>query len=127
MLDVDFFKSINDTYSHDAGDEVLKNLAEILKSHQTVNKNFSVCRWGGEEFLVLYDYDSPREAVIKEFDSICKAVEASPILYEGITIIMTVTIGLAFYHTGKSMEEFLKEADMLLYAGKKAGRNRLTY
>ncbi len=127
MLDIDYFKNINDTYGHDAGDEVLKQFAAILKESKNDRSNFSVCRWGGEEFLALYTYDNSPDEVIKEFDSIRHTVENTAIRYEDITVRITVTIGLAFYRSGMSLEEFLKEVDSLLYAGKEAGRNRLTY
>ena len=55
MLDIDFFKKVNDTYGHEAGDEVLVTLADILNNKQKENSDFHVCRWGGEEFLLLYE------------------------------------------------------------------------
>lgn len=127
MLDVDFFKSINDSYGHDAGDEVLKQFAAILKSQKNDRSNFSVCRWGGEEFLALYLYDSTPDAVTEEFEAIRRAVESSVVQYEDLTLRFTVTIGLTFYRKGMSRDELLKAADALLYEGKEAGRNRLMY
>lgn len=127
MLDIDYFKNVNDTYGHDAGDEVLKLFAALLKTAKKDRDDFSVCRWGGEEFLALYTYDDSRDAVIAEFEAIRKAVETTTIQYKDQTITITVTIGLTFYKNGMSSDELLKEADALLYEGKEAGRNRLTY
>lgn len=127
MLDIDYFKNINDTYGHDAGDEVLKLFSAILKAAKKDRDNFSVCRWGGEEFLALYTYDGSLEAVIKEFETIRKTVENTGIRYENQLIHITVTIGLTFYKSGMSRDELLKEVDTLLYTGKENGRNRLTY
>jgi diguanylate cyclase (GGDEF)-like protein len=127
MFDADFFKKVNDTYGHDAGDEVLKNLADILGNHDSGQKKFSVCRWGGEEFLAMYKYDGTHEAVVDEFEGLRKTIENRDIMYEDTKIKITVTIGLAFYRNGKSIDELLKEADDLLYDGKLAGRNRVSY
>lgn len=127
MLDVDYFKTINDTYGHDAGDEVLKQFATILKDFKNDRSNVSVCRWGGEEFLALYAYDNSPDAVVDEFETIRRTVENTPVRYEGITLHITITIGLAFYRDGMSRDELLKEVDTLLYNGKEAGRNRLTH
>ena len=127
MLDIDYFKNVNDTYGHDAGDEVLKLFAAILKTSKKNRSNFSVCRWGGEEFLALYAYDDSSDAVIEEFEAIRKAVETTTMQYKDNTINITVTIGLTFYRNDMSRDDLLKEADALLYEGKEAGRNRLIY
>jgi diguanylate cyclase (GGDEF)-like protein len=123
MLDADFFKKINDTYGHDAGDEVLKRLADILKNKDSGDGKFFICRWGGEEFFVLYKYEGTRESVIDEFEALRSTVEDSGVTYEDQKIRITVTIGLAFYHSGIQLNDLLKEADTLLYDGKASGRN----
>lgn len=127
MLDIDYFKSVNDTLGHDAGDEVLKLFAAILKTSKKGRDNFSVCRWGGEEFLALYTYEGSPETVIKEFETIRRSVENTSLRYADKTIRITVTIGLTFYKKHMSVDELLKEVDSLLYAGKEAGRNKLIY
>lgn len=127
MFDVDFFKNINDTYGHDAGDEVLKKLAEILGKHNSDNDRYAVCRWGGEEFLAMYIHDSPREKVIEEFEAVRREIENAEILYEDKKIRITITIGLAFCTEGASFEELLRKVDLLLYEGKEAGRNRVSF
>lgn len=123
MLDVDLFKRVNDTYGHVAGDETLKALADILRAHAKEKERFSVCRWGGEEFFILYDYSGTRDMVVEEFERIRKEIEQQEILYEGEKIKITVTIGLSFYKEGMSLNAWLNEADSLLYSGKGSGRN----
>lgn len=123
MLDVDFFKRVNDTYGHVAGDVVLKNLADILQGLGKSKETFHVCRWGGEEFLVLYHYSGAESAVREEFEEIRRKIEKEEIIYEEERIRITVTIGLSFYRQGMSLNDWLKEADELLYNGKESGRN----
>ena len=126
MLDVDYFKKVNDTYGHDAGDEVLLTLAHMLFEKQEQNDGFHVCRWGGEEFLVFYEkYRCDREAIVKEFDELRKKIEETVITVGNKSINITVTIGLAFYEEGESIQELTKIADDCLYEGKHAGRNRV--
>lgn len=126
MFDADYFKKVNDTYGHDAGDEVLKTLADILVGHIDKDR-FSVCRWGGEEFLAMYVYDGSKENVIDMLESLRATIENTDILYKETKIRITVTIGLAFYQSGSSLETTIKEVDTLLYNGKEAGRNRVSY
>lgn len=128
MMDVDYFKDINDTYGHDAGDAVLLKLAQILSDKQKENENFHVCRWGGEEFLVFYDrYQKSREEVIHEFDDLRKQIQDMVVKSEGDEINISVTIGLAFYDKNSTVRSLVKEADNNLYAGKNSGKNRVVY
>ncbi|MBQ4523254.1 MAG: GGDEF domain-containing protein [Lachnospiraceae bacterium] len=126
MLDIDFFKKINDTYGHDAGDEVLKELAKILRDKHDEDEGFHVSRWGGEEFLIFYErHQKSREDIIEEFDMLREQIEDTVIQYNGCDIKITVTIGLSFYEKGETIESLIKEADKNLYIGKSAGRNRV--
>ena len=126
MLDIDFFKKINDTYGHDAGDEVLVALAKILRDKHDENEGFHVSRWGGEEFLVFYErHQKSREDVIEEFDALRQKIQDTVIQYNNSTINITVTIGLAFYEKGETINSLIKVADKNLYEGKNAGRNRV--
>ena len=126
MLDIDYFKKINDTYGHDAGDEVLVTLAKILLDKHIENEGFHVSRWGGEEFLVFYErHQKTQEEVIQEFDALRQKIEDTVIEYNNKQINITVTMGLAFYENGKSIHTLIKEADENLYEGKNAGRNRV--
>lgn len=128
MLDVDYFKNINDTYGHDAGDEVLKSLAKILKDERLGNGMLQSGRWGGEEFFVVCSgYDGKKEVITELFEALRKRVSENVILYDGNEIKVTITIGLAFYEPGKSLDEFVKEADAKLYEGKEKGRNQVVW
>lgn len=126
MLDVDYFKSTNDTYGHDAGDEVLKLLANILNDEKSGNEMFQPGRWGGEEFLVVCGgYNGNKEEISELFETLRKRISDNIIIYGGNKIRVTVTIGLAFYEPGKSLDELVKEADAKLYEGKEKGRNQV--
>lgn len=126
MFDIDDFKQINDLYGHDYGDEVLKSFGNILSDKHTLQEDFIVCRWGGEEFLVFYKYHSKNEnEVLKEFDEVRQIVENKKVTLNGITVNYTVTIGLAFHKPGMSMDELIKQADEQLYNGKRCGKNRV--
>lgn len=127
MVDVDFFKKVNDSYGHSAGDEVLCRIAELLKNYNTNSIKYSVCRWGGEEFLVMYEYDSSQTEAIAEFEEIRKSVEKHNIEYEKNMIKITITIGLVFYKDGETLDSLIKEVDSQLYIGKENGRNRISY
>lgn len=126
MLDIDFFKKINDTYGHDVGDEVLKELAKILRDKHDANEDFHVSRWGGEEFLIFYErHQKNKEDIIKEFDMLRQQIQDTVISYNNFNINITATIGLAFYEKGATIQSLLKQADENLYLGKESGRNKV--
>ena len=126
MVDVDFFKKVNDTYGHDVGDEVLKMLAKILRERHEKDEGFHVSRWGGEEFLIFYErHKRSKEEVVQEFDCLRQQIQDTVVLYNDIEMKITVTIGLAFYEKGDTIQKLIKEADNNLYIGKESGRNRV--
>lgn len=126
MMDVDLFKKVNDTYGHDAGDEVLLSLAHMLFEKQEKMDGFYVSRWGGEEFLVFYEkYSKNKEEIIRDFDSLRKQIQDNVVKVDNKEIKITVTMGLAFYKDGENIHNLIKLADDNLYEGKKAGRNRV--
>lgn len=128
MLDIDYFKKVNDTYGHEAGDEVLVTLADILNKKQNENNDFHVCRWGGEEFLLLYEgHQKNKDELVHEFEEIRQLVQNTAVSYKNTDIKITVTIGLAFYENGITIQQLINTADDNLYAGKNAGRNRVVY
>ncbi len=129
MLDVDHFKRINDTYGHDVGDVVLKNLADTLLNKHEKKRDFHVCRWGGEEFLVLYkNCPEKREDVYQEFEKLREQIENTVVISgENDKIQFTITIGLAFFENDLSITDILKNADTNLYKGKQSGRNRVVW
>ncbi len=118
MLDVDFFKRINDTYGHEAGDHVLKRISDVLKS--CLRASDFVARYGGEEFLVLLP-DTPLEAATQVAEKIRQALARSTDPIAGVT---TMSIGLVVASPEHHDENVaVNEADARLYQAKKAGRN----
>lgn len=117
LLDIDFFKKVNDTYGHEAGDKVLIYLTKILKS--TVRLTDYVIRWGGEEFLIIMPGCATDHAV-RIAEKIREKVEASD---NGICK-MTISIGVASY-CGGDYHAAIKNADEALYKAKESGRNKV--
>ena len=120
--DIDFFKKVNDTYGHEAGDIVLKKVSETLKKSM-VGKGF-VSRWGGEEFLVVFS-KSDANAAKKEMEIILDKIRALEILYDSRVIKITMSFGVVDGSISKDFAELLREADARLYYGKMNGRNRI--
>ncbi|HIP93635.1 MAG TPA: diguanylate cyclase [Desulfurobacteriaceae bacterium] len=120
ILDIDFFKKINDTYGHLVGDEALKELAQLLK--ESLPPSFVVARYGGEEFVVVMPFTDIDKAY-EYMENIRKKVENRKFTSKNINI--TVRIGVAQYKDGMSLQDFLFEADKKLYTAKKLGRNRV--
>lgn len=124
MLDLDYFKHVNDTYGHAAGDIVLKTIAATLSA--TIREDDFVCRFGGEEFLVVMPHIDATQA-FKRIDAYRKQIEATPITYASHTISLTISGGIATYDAhGKTQDEVIKAADDALYASKSNGRNQIT-
>jgi diguanylate cyclase (GGDEF)-like protein len=124
MIDTDYFKKVNDTYGHKAGDTVLKILAKILKN--SVRESDIVIRYGGEEFLILLqNIQNLNDAKIVA-EKIRKTVENTEIKLEDKTIKKTVSIGISIFpeHCEKGWE-CVKYADFALYKAKRNGRNRV--
>ena len=120
MLDVDHFKRINDTYGHQTGDEVLKEVTRrITKAVRTYD---SLGRYGGEEFLILLPGCS-REQIDQGAERVRAAVDDGPIFVDESAVSVTVSIGAAVTACSTSAEEMLSAADIALYQAK-IGRNR---
>lgn len=125
MLDIDFFKKINDNYGHDTGDVVIKKISDILLE-QTREQDI-VGRLGGEEFGVLL-VNSQLEEVINIAQRIRETVEKEIISHNNHTINVTVSIGISIKNENlKDFKEFIKSADLNLYKAKESGRNRAIY
>ncbi|HLD22602.1 MAG TPA: diguanylate cyclase, partial [Sulfuricurvum sp.] len=119
LIDIDHFKSVNDTYGHDVGDEVLKGLALVVQTN--IRKNDIFARWGGEEFLVL----SPgaNEKSIQELaEKLRKSVEAAVFPEVGR---ITISLGISTFEQDNSFSEFFKRVDEGLYIAKANGRNQV--
>jgi len=119
--DIDFFKKVNDTYGHDAGDIVLKRVANVLN---TSVKGLGFCaRMGGEEFLIVLEHGTLIKGT-NVANCILERIRNMDIEYNGIKIPITMTFGVVEYN-GENIEQLLKEADKKLYIGKENGRNQV--
>lgn len=122
-FDLDHFKAINDTYGHDAGDQILKLFARV--AGETTGPDAMCARLGGEEFAVLLPGMGVQEARRIGEDIARRFAEAAA-LGDGLPITATVSVGLAVEHSGKSdLAELLALADGALYRAKLLGRNRI--
>lgn len=122
MLDLDKFKSVNDSLGHDVGDRILRQVAQVLS--RSLRKGDILARWGGEEFLAVFpetDLEGTRVAAEK----LRGAIQA-----EAWNLAdrpgMTVSVGVSVKNPGVEWDEALKQADLALYRAKEAGRNRVT-
>ena len=124
MCDIDHFKKVNDTYGHAAGDDVLKQFAEILKDE--AREIDRVGRYGGEEFLLLLP-GTVLDSAVTFAERLRQRVEQNTFSFEGGTLKRTVSLGVASWPHPKikGREEMLKAADDALYVAKEMGRNRV--
>ncbi len=120
--DIDFFKKVNDTYGHDAGDEVLKAVANVLSSNM-VGKGYA-SRWGGEEFLLIFKGCS-EDASAYVLENILNQIREMIVSYEDVEIKVTMTFGLVEKNDDILDKDIINKADDLLYFGKSNGRNRI--
>ncbi len=122
LADIDFFKKVNDTYGHDAGDVVLKYVAGELKNLMA-GRGHAV-RWGGEEFLLIFE-DMRLVASAASIETFIDRIRAAHITSGADDIRITMTVGLVEGDPNRTMEDMVKEADDKLYYGKENGRNQL--
>lgn len=123
FADIDRFKDINDRYGHDAGDKVLRMVAQTFTN--TLRSNDAVCRWGGEEFLALV-INSSEDQLAGVAEKMRALVQQSHCLHRGEHLKVTVCVGATMALPGDSPETVVRRADRLMYQGKQAGRNRIT-
>lgn len=123
MLDLDYFKMVNDKYGHDVGDTVLKALAKILT--QSVRSADLVIRYGGEEFLIILQ-DTAEHSADSVAEKIRAAVEAMKLQVGGTVLQKTISIGISdFPKDSETFWQAVKYADVALYRAKEEGRNRV--
>ncbi len=121
MVDVDDFKGINDRFGHNAGDHVLKTVAEIMND---TLKDCVISRWGGEEFLILSTGDA-ESLGFELLEKLRRNIEEHDFSFEDDEVRVTVTAGVAAYQNGYSVDKWVNEADDKLYYGKKNGKNKV--
>lgn len=125
LLDIDYFKKVNDTWGHQNGDLVLKNIALLL--HSNLRQSDLLARYGGEEFVVVSPH-TPKTEVLVVAERLRKSVEQATILLNGENgqheLKVTISIGVSYlYQPTDKPEELIMRADKALYMAKKKGRN----
>ena len=124
FCDLDDFKRVNDSYGHEAGDEVLKHATLMIKQELPGS---DICRWGGEEFVILLK-DCDIASAKSKVERLRKTIESNPTSFVNKQIFVTMTIGLEEYKDSYSApEEVIKKADTRMYYGKQHGKNVLIY
>lgn len=124
LSDIDFFKKVNDTYGHEAGDEVLRVVASALADF--MKDKGTASRWGGEEFLLMFDDDNGDEVYI-QVEKLRSIIEKTEITYDNKQIPVTMTFGLQEYTSYQPLDYTINNADKKLYQGKQTGRNKVVY
>lgn len=121
MIDIDDFKRINDMFGHDIGDIVLKHLASLLKTN--IRKSDLVCRYGGEEFIVMANNLNPKDA-LTFFDKIRVKIQENSIIIKNSKIDLTVSIGVCI-EKQDTLDQMINIADEKMYQAKKSGKNKV--
>ncbi len=123
MFDIDFFKRINDTHGHLAGDYVLKEVARVVRSRLRGEETFA--RYGGEEFCIIAP-ETPLDGVRVLAEDIRRKIQEASYVFQGETISCTISCGVAMLAEGdKDGVPLIKAADEQLYVAKRTGRNRV--
>lgn len=122
FFDIDHFKAVNDTYGHDAGDEVLSAFAKIIKSE--LRSDDTVGRFGGEEFIVILNSTSSAGGA-KFAEKVREKVKSTAFMYKGERITLTVSAGVSDRVTNSSLQTLLKTADEFMYKAKNDGRDKV--
>ena len=117
LFDIDNFKLINDLHGHVTGDFILKRVAEIAT---TVLEDSFVCRYGGEEFVVVLDSKNSFD----KLENLRQSIEKEDFIFEGTKLKITITIGVSSYSRDMTLEKWVSLADEKMYSGKKTGKNK---
>lgn len=124
LFDLDYFKKVNDTYGHLAGDKVLVEIAARVKDH--LRSSDVLGRYGGEEFILILP-ETTLEGARLFADRLREIIELEPVIYENTTIPVTVSMGVTEYQAAmSSYTNMTHQSDLALYASKAAGRNCVT-
>ncbi|MBR4719510.1 MAG: GGDEF domain-containing protein [Lachnospiraceae bacterium] len=124
ISDIDFFKKVNDTYGHDAGDYVLIELSKMFREFMR-DKGW-IARWGGEEFLFAFE-GTNGDYAFEQLTKLKYSIEKKEFSYKEYKFSVTMTFGLEEYDSSADISETIKNADNKLYQGKESGRNRIIY
>lgn len=124
MMDIDYFKKVNDTYGHTAGDKVLENVAQRMK-HLTRPYDL-IGRYGGEEFIMLIS-DLDKQALLNVVERIRLSISENPMEIEGNYINISASFGVADVTTLNDLDTGIKLADSALYTAKESGRNAVIF
>ncbi len=122
VMDIDFFKRLNDTYGHEAGDTALVHLVQVVKD--VIRPTDSIARFGGEEFVIILpntDLDFASEVMVRVQRELTKRF----FLHNNQRLLMTFSGGVALWKTGESAEAVIARADKAMYRAKESGRNRV--
>lgn len=122
LIDIDFFKKINDNYGHPAGDEILKRLSRLMQTELT--GEFCLARYGGEEFALLSKHNS--DVTADSLERLREQVDKLDIVVEGKTIPLTISCGVSGIAPSDRVGNLVTRSDEALYASKLGGRNRVT-
>jgi len=123
MVDIDLFKTINDTHGHPAGDEVIRVMAQTCSG--SIRSIDVLGRLGGEEFAIALT-ETPLEAAAKTAERLRQTIEATPVIWGGREIRFTISVGVAVLGpSDQSIEDMLDRADRALYQAKRGGRNKV--
>jgi diguanylate cyclase (GGDEF)-like protein len=124
MVDIDYFKKVNDTFGHTEGDQVLCKISSLLKS--SVRKKDTVARYGGEEFILILPEAGLEESFVIA-ERIRRLIESTPFEVGQAQVNLTVSMGISNFpsHRAKSKEELIRMADQALYDAKRGGRNKV--
>jgi diguanylate cyclase (GGDEF)-like protein len=123
VIDLDHFKQVNDRFGHEAGDAILRQVADLFLCN--LRNDDVIARFGGEEFAIALNRVRTGETQ-QVAQRLRMAVEDHVFLYEGEEIRITISIGLARFGAGQKLESALRQADLLTYQSKKDGRNRVS-
>jgi two-component system, cell cycle response regulator len=125
IFDIDLFKSVNDRFGHDAGDAVIRHVADVCRNE--VGRSDILARIGGEEFALLLPATTAEQAVARA-DAMRQRLEATPFEVDGAKVRVTVSIGVAeAAPSTDSIGDLMKRADQALYQAKRDGRNRVKH
>ncbi len=126
MIDIDYFKNVNDTYGHIYGDSILQQVSKII--FEAIRGQDMAGRYGGDEFIVML-YDTDKNAAFLVAERIRRAVEEHCFECRGIRTMLTVSAGLSVFvpgTTGTTVRDLIDQADRALYESKRRGKNRIS-